>query len=637
MPPRRLHISSTLSLPVDAVTATFVVYGGKGMGKTNLLSVILEEMSKAGMRWCSIDPIGVHWGLRHAADGKGDGVPVLILGGVHGHLPIEPTGGEVVADLVADEDVNVIIDCSRRSDGQMWSIGERTRFITAFALRLFQRQGSMIDGRRREPIFVALDEAARYIPQTIPSGSKDLPLSLGAWEQLVEEGRNVGIGVGLFTQRSARINKSVAELADMMLAFRTTGPNSIAAIIDWLGEHVPKADQRAMIEQVRKLPVGSCLTVSPGWLEYEGVVAIRARETFDSSATPKPGERVRRVTGSGATVDLEAYRVRMAETIERAEADNPRVLKARIRELERALASAPTEVQTVEVEKRVEVPVPTEVPVLTDVQVKEVRETYEGLVELAQSFTGMENAIVETANGVLTSLRTVLNWKVEQNQIASAPHTTGGYRAGAKTAAEMKPPPASVSRRGQRRPPLAPAPRSGPSSADRPPQTSAQGVDRTLAKAERQVLSCLATLNRTLSSTQISQLTGRSSKSSAFKNALSSLRTSGLITGGRDAISLTDAGLAAINSVDSYDLLPTPGPGLIEWWKSNHLGKAEKSIIDVLMKVYPATLTKEEISEESGYSLTSSGFKNSLSRMRSFALIEGYDDIRIAPMLMGDG
>ena len=63
-----LRISPDLALPLDTVTSTIVVYGGKGMGKTNLLSVVLEEMSKARLRWCALDPVGVLWGLRHAAD-----------------------------------------------------------------------------------------------------------------------------------------------------------------------------------------------------------------------------------------------------------------------------------------------------------------------------------------------------------------------------------------------------------------------------------------------------------------------------------------------------------------------------------------------------------------------------------------
>ena len=112
----------------------------------------------------------------------------------------------------------------------------------------FSARASSIEGRRREPIFQILDEAARYIPQMIPAGARDLPECLAAWNQLVEEGRNIGIGVGLLTQRSARMNKSVSEVADAMISFRIVGPNSIAAVTDWLGEHVPKERIRVMVE-----------------------------------------------------------------------------------------------------------------------------------------------------------------------------------------------------------------------------------------------------------------------------------------------------------------------------------------------------------------------------------------------------
>src|SRR4051794_22448808 len=98
----KLRISAELALPEDMVTSTSVVYGGKGMGKTNLGSVIVEEMTKARLRWCVLDPMGVWWGLRHSKDGKGPGIECVILGGAKGDIPIEPTGGAIVADLVID-------------------------------------------------------------------------------------------------------------------------------------------------------------------------------------------------------------------------------------------------------------------------------------------------------------------------------------------------------------------------------------------------------------------------------------------------------------------------------------------------------------------------------------------------------
>ena len=95
---KALCISQNLSLPLDTVTSTIVVYGGKGMGKTNFGSVVVEELTRIGLRWSYLDPLGVVWGLRHSADGKQPGLECLILGGVHGDIPIEPTAGTVVAD-----------------------------------------------------------------------------------------------------------------------------------------------------------------------------------------------------------------------------------------------------------------------------------------------------------------------------------------------------------------------------------------------------------------------------------------------------------------------------------------------------------------------------------------------------------
>jgi hypothetical protein len=56
--------------------------------------------------------------MRHSADGKGPGIECVILGGTHGDIPIEPTGGATVADLVIDESANTIIDFSRKPNGQ---------------------------------------------------------------------------------------------------------------------------------------------------------------------------------------------------------------------------------------------------------------------------------------------------------------------------------------------------------------------------------------------------------------------------------------------------------------------------------------------------------------------------------------
>jgi hypothetical protein len=271
--------------------------------------------------------MGVWWGLQHGRDRHSPGLEVLLLGGPRGDLPIEPTAGAVVADLVVDETVSVVIDISRHANLKAWSKIERVRFVTDYCTRLYERQSE-----KRRPLMQIIDEAARYAPQELRSGDIDSAKCLGIIESLCEEGRNIGIGLTFLTLRSARLNKAVAELAECMVAFRTIGPNSVKAVMDWLGEHVEKERHKDLMAKVRTNPVGHALVVSPGWLQFEGVVAMRMRETFDSSKTPTAGRALRAPT-KARKPDLVKYRERMKETIEQAKANDPKELQKRVREL----------------------------------------------------------------------------------------------------------------------------------------------------------------------------------------------------------------------------------------------------------------------------------------------------------------
>src|SRR5689334_17249241 len=96
----QLHLAPTCALPADAVTQTFGILAVRGAGKSNAAAVMAEEMFDAHLPFVAIDPVGSWWGLRSSGDGKGPGLPVPIFGGSHGDVPLERTGGQVLADLV---------------------------------------------------------------------------------------------------------------------------------------------------------------------------------------------------------------------------------------------------------------------------------------------------------------------------------------------------------------------------------------------------------------------------------------------------------------------------------------------------------------------------------------------------------
>jgi uncharacterized protein len=179
-----LHLSKDLSLPVEAVTQTFAILAKRGAGKTYTAAVMVEEMLKAGLQLVVVDPVGVWWGLRSSADGQHEGLPIVIMGGEHGDLPLEVGAGELIADVVVDERLSVVLDLSP------FRKGEQTRFMTDVAERLYQKN--------RQPLHLVLDEADAFAPQRPMKGQERL---LGAIEDLVRRGRARGLGVTLVTQR----------------------------------------------------------------------------------------------------------------------------------------------------------------------------------------------------------------------------------------------------------------------------------------------------------------------------------------------------------------------------------------------------------------------------------------------------
>ena len=112
-----LKISKELSLPVDAITQTFSILAQRRVGKTYTASVMAEEFVANSLPFVVLDPTGAWWGLRSSADGKSEGLPVVIIGGDHGDVPLEPTAGKVIADMIVDHPGHYVIDLSALDSG----------------------------------------------------------------------------------------------------------------------------------------------------------------------------------------------------------------------------------------------------------------------------------------------------------------------------------------------------------------------------------------------------------------------------------------------------------------------------------------------------------------------------------------
>jgi hypothetical protein len=533
---------------------------------TNTAGVIVEEVVGHGVPVCVVDTVGVWWGLRSSKTGKGAGLPIVVFGGTHGDLPLEETSGKIIAQVIVERRISAVIDTSQLSKAAA------RRFLTDFLVAVYHRN--------RDPFLFVFDEADELAPQNPRAEGARL---LGAMEDFVRRGRARGLGAFLVTQRPAVLNKDVLTQIEVLIAHGLTGPRDVAAINEWVRLHADEEQASQVKGTLASLPVGTAWVWSPSWLGILQKVEVLSRKTFDSSATPKVGVTTA-LPQARAKIDLAELGDAIAATIERAAGDDPRHLRERIAQLERELAAAKAHVEV----KIQEVPVEVPVPGLT----------VEDRLRLADATSQISDIY-----DLLASLQYTVN--------------------GIGNASASKPPsPAPAPRRNASPAPADPVAATPPSSPTpapvrRPARSAPTSAAAGLGKAERAILAVLATYGpRTRS--QVALQSGYSSKGGGFNNALGRLRSTGRIVGGRDRIQITEQGATDLGD---FDPLPT-GPALVDHWLSS-LGKAERSILTVLVDAWPAALTNEEIAERTQYSAVGGGFNNALGKLRTLELIHG--------------
>jgi hypothetical protein len=537
-----LRLSADVTLPLDAITQTFGVLAMRGAGKSNTAAVMAEEMFAAGLPFVVIDPVGAWWGLRSSGDGKGEGLSIPIFGGEHGDVPLEKTGGGVIADLLVDERLSCVLDVSEFSEG------EKVRFLTEFGERLFRRN--------RDPLHLFLEEADDYIPQR---PFREQARCLRAFENIVRRGRGRGLGMTMITQRSAALNKSVLTQVETLIVLRTTAPQDRKAIEAWVEHH---GQSRELLASLPGLASGEAWIWSPQWLGKLVRTKVRRRDTFDSGATPKD-VKGRRAPATLADVDLGAIRERMSATIERAKAEDPKELRRRIAELERQVAAKPVpakpEIRTVDV------------PVVKDAH----------LARLEASLTRAEK-IAEKLTVPLEQLQQVAaNARAAAQEIRTA------------IAAAKAPVPLQRAVEGR----LAPRPEPRVRAAPPPRAPSSGGEGVRLPPGERATLTAAAQFEG-ITRSELTVLTGykRSSRDAYIQR----LREKGYLEVAGDGVAPTAEGLAALGD---FEPLPT-GSALLAWWRER-LPEGERRCLDVLAAAFPDAIPRTAIDEATGYQRSS--------------------------------
>lgn len=550
-------LSSNLKLPDSIVTSRLGIVGRTGSGKTNTAIVLAEQFIDAKIPIVIIDPQGDWWGLRAK-------YPIAILGGDHGDIPLEPTGGELAASFVISERVPVLLDLFSMGEGQM------VRFATDFAKRLWISN--------RQPLHVFLDEADLFAPQKAMGTDKAKCLS--AWQNVCRRGRSRGIGLTMITQRPAVINKDLLTQADPFIAHRLTAPQDLNAVDAYLEAHGESRDERRKVTgALAKAEIGEALVISPGELGLSPTwVTVDKRKSFDSGRTPTATKT--KSPRNLADVDLGALKTAMADTIERAKENDPKQLQAQVRELRKQLKEQPVDPAVVE---------------------KAVNQAVLARDKHWDAHVKVLTKQLDQAHALLGKVRDVAT--VDPPATLPAPVAPAQY-VQTPVAATVTTKTTRV--RGGVVPPVTPADM----------QDWMQPAHRKLLQAMRWLETFgLDQPDRS----HVAAIAGVSPRSSSFTNNISRLSANNLLEyPSPGLVRLTDEGRALT--------VPVETAGTVEelqqaWLNSPALQSAHRRILEALIESYPDEVTREALANRVGVSARSSSFTNNVSRLSSLGLL----------------
>lgn len=590
-----------LELHADAVTQGFAILGKRGKGKSNLLGVKIEILASRGQSFVVLDPPEAHWGIRFATDDEGrpvgpSGLNVLLVGGEHGDIPLDPTGGKELAQIVVQGDISCVI--SMRDLGYT----AQQRFAADFGEELFRIN--------RTPRFIAFEECHNFLPQMLKF--EEQKRVLHAMERIIQEGRGRGLGYALASQRPAVINKNALEMVDNLFCFGMIGPNDLQQMENWFKHHVHRDKEKLekLIDDIAQMKPGECWFLSPEWLQEMVRFKARLRTTYHAGRTPKPGERpvnVARFTVTDAVKRLkEAFAAKQKDR--QVEVQSLAEAKKRIRKLEgevrAAQRAAPKpEVQRVADPRAVRAAVAEGTKPLADENAalrKSLRTTYDWLRRASPGLSDLAGALDRMRKDIEESL------KFPQAKPVLPP------LAASKVLAE----------RGEGRSPAPATPYLRPGAhvtVQLPATFYPSDGDAKLRPGARRMLAAAATFfPNGISEGQMAAMAKVKRSGGSFSSYKSNLNTAGFIEERDGVLCATEAGMTYLGEVPK---MPTSTDEVRHLWASK-LRPGALRMLDRLIERGGEAMSFEELAAEANVDAAGGSFSSYLSNLRTAGLAE---------------
>jgi hypothetical protein len=631
------RISVSFLLPSAVFDQHIILLGKTRSGKSSVMRLMIEHLLEKGEPICIVDPKGDWWGLKASATGKQAGFPVVIFGGEHGDVPLNSRSGAAVAELTAIGNRPCIIDLGG------WMPGARTEFWIDFASKFF----ILHRGRR----WLAVDEIHNFCPKgklMDPQAAKMLHWS----NRLASEGLGKGISLIAASQRPQKVHNDFLTSCETLCAMRVIHKADRDALNDWIegcgdveigdAEAIKLCKKETDHAQVgetgfcrcrkRMHVVESLASMKRGeawvWSPEAGFGPKRIQfpmfSTYDSF---KPQKAVGSVKLKGwADVDLAEVTKKLEVAVKEAEANDPKKLQAKIRELQAALIKADKQKLPPIVNEKLTRPVKASAAEIRRVLQAEVepwkkfgQDIRRRLVNTTQLLKEIGKACGDLANKTaMPSPHEPIpdypvlhpDFKILKAEVVDHgdQHVHHGTIATHRT--ETRPHPAQ---HGQAR--TAPAVDSG----------TWHGED--LPQGQKEVLIAIARYQEGVERNQLTVLTGY--KRSTRDAYIARLKPKGLIEIRGDRITATEAGITALGT--DHTPQPATGEELQQYWMSE-LPTGEKKILEILIAEHGRPVEREKLDEQ-GFARSSRDAY--LSRLAAKRLVEpiGRGQVRASPAL----
>ena len=245
------------TLPVvELLTGRGFCTGKSGSGKSNSMSVVVEELLDGGYPVLIVDTDGEYYGLKEEYE--------LLHVGADEECDIQVSveHAEKIASLALDSNVPIILDVSGFLDES-----DADDLLLEVARHLFAKEKKL-----KQPFLMLVEEIHEYVPEG--GGLSAVGQML---VKIAKRGRKHGLGITGISQRPADVKKDFITQCDWMVWHRLTWANDTKVVSRVLGSEYAS--------EIESMADGEAFVVTD-WNDEIRRVQWRRKRTFDAGATP---------------------------------------------------------------------------------------------------------------------------------------------------------------------------------------------------------------------------------------------------------------------------------------------------------------------------------------------------------------